>query len=114
MDTPGSNLTTVGIWAAIIGLTLTALVTRLSFLVLGERARLPPRLEGVLRYAPACALAAIVVPDLLTVGGQLQLDWHNPRLVAGLCAAGVVLATRSILWTIVAGMGLFTALRLWL
>jgi branched-subunit amino acid transport protein len=114
MAPAASELSGLAIWAAIIGLTLTALVTRLSFLVLGERARLPPRLESVLRYAPACALAAIVVPDLLTVGGQLQLDWHNQRLVAGLCAAAVVLATRSILWTIVVGMGLFTALRLWL
>jgi branched-subunit amino acid transport protein len=114
MNPAGSNLSVAAIWAAIIGVTLTALVTRLSFLVLGERARLPPRLESVLRYAPACALAAIVVPDLLMVGGQLELDWHNHRLVAGLCAAAVMLATRSILWTIVVGMGLFSALRLWL
>ena len=114
MDPGAGNLSVAAIWAAIIGVTLTALVTRMSFLVLGERARLPERLEGVLRYAPACALAAIVVPDLLTSGGQLQLDWHNQRLVAGLCAAGVFLTTRSILWTIVIGMGLFTASRLWL
>jgi branched-subunit amino acid transport protein len=114
MDPPAGNLSVVAIWAAIIGVTLTALVTRLSFLVLGERARLPPRLESVLRYAPACALAAIVVPDLLMAGGELALDWHNHRLVAGLCAAAVMLATRSILWTIVVGMGLFSALRLWL
>ena len=68
----------------------------------------------MLRYAPACALAAIVVLGLVTASGQLQLDWHNYRLVAGRCATGVVLATRSILWTIIVGMAVFTELRLYL
>ena len=110
---PPHELTVLGIWAAIIGITLTSLVTRLSFLIAGARARLSPRLEAMLRFAPGCALAAIVTPDLLSVSGQLQIDLHNHRLVAALCAVAIMATTRSLWWTIVVGMLVFTTLRLW-
>jgi hypothetical protein len=43
----------------------------------------------MLRYAPACALAAIVAPDMvLGPQGELQLALANPKLLAGLAALG--------------------------
>ena len=45
---------------------------------------------------------------------DLEPDTDLTPLRRGLILGCVVLATRSILWTIVVGMGLFTALRLWL
>ena len=60
------------------------------------------------------ALAAIVVPDLLLSNGQLAITWTNPKLMAGLGAAVFFLATRHLLGTIIAGMALFTLLRVML
>ena len=100
-------------WIAIVGIALTAVVARCSFLMLGERVRLPPLLEQALRHAPAAALGAIIAPALLLTGGHVDLAPGNHRLLAALVAAVAIWWTRSILWTIVAGLAVFTALRLW-
>lgn len=100
-------------WAAILGIVATTLATRSSFILLGHRARLPPLVERALRYAPACALAAIIAPDLLLREGALDLGPANFRLLAAVVAACVFAYTRSILGTIVAGMTAFTVLRLY-
>lgn len=99
-------------WVAIGGVTLSTLITRAGLLLLGERVRLPAVVDQALAYAPACALAAIVVPDLVVAGGEVRLDPGNFRLVGALVAAGVYVATRSFVATIAAGMAVFTALRL--
>jgi branched-subunit amino acid transport protein len=100
-------------WLAILGVSSTTLVTRCSFLVLGRRAELPPVVERALRYAPAAALAALIGPELLMQRGHLHVGLDNPKLLAAIAAVGVFLATRSMVWTIVAGMAAFTALRVW-
>ena len=62
----------------LIGLATT--LPRASFIVLGNRVTLPSRVQRALRYAPAAALAAIVVPDVLLVSGELAP--LNPKLAA--------------------------------
>ena len=99
-------------WALILGMALTAFLLRAMFVVPGSRLRLPPAMEGVLRYAPAAALMAIIVPDLATSQGALAISPDNPRLVAGVVAFAVAAATRSIILTILAGMLVLAVLRL--
>jgi branched-subunit amino acid transport protein len=99
-------------WVAIILLTLATIITRSSFFLLGDKVKLPARVQHALRYAPAAALAAIIAPDLMTSGGSLALTWMNPKLLAGIGAATFFLASRHLLGTIVVGMGLYTVLRL--
>ncbi|HEU4623103.1 MAG TPA: AzlD domain-containing protein [Burkholderiaceae bacterium] len=99
------------IWITIAGLTAATLITRAGFLVLGERLRLPPRVERALRYAPACALAAIVVPDVVFVSGTPLWSFENYRLIAAVAATIFFIRTRNMLWTIVFGMAVFTLLR---
>lgn len=105
---------TLYVWLAIVLLALSTLLTRSAMLLVGERLRLPARLNAALRYAPACALTAIIVPDLLFAGGQLQLHLDNFRLMAGLIAIGVFAATGSTIGTIAGGMVAFWVLRAWL
>ena len=64
-------------------------------------------------YAPACALAAIIAPDLLIEGGQVQMSLANPKLLAALGATLYYLVRRNMLETIVVGMLFFTVLRLY-
>jgi branched-subunit amino acid transport protein len=99
-------------WLAILGLTAVTVITRSVFLVLGERFPLPERVQHALRYAPACALSALVAPEVLTAGGTLVLDPLNPKLAAGLVAVTVMLASRSMIVTMAVGMGVYTLLRL--
>lgn len=100
------------IWIVILVLGLATACTRSTFWLVGHRVTIPPRVQEVLRYAPACALAAVVGPDLvLGSQGELELALANPKLLAGLAALGYYLWRRSMLQTIVFGMLVFTLLR---
>ena len=100
------------VWALIAGMTLIAFFTRAVFILPGSRLRLPPTAERVLRYAPAAALMAIIVPDLAMAQGAWAVSIDNPRLIGGLVAFALAAATRSILATIVGGMLALTLVRL--
>lgn len=99
-------------WLAILGLTAVTVITRSAFLVLGDRFRLPERVQHALRYAPACALSALIAPEVMTAGGALVLDPTSPKLAAGLVAVAVMAFSRSMIVTMAVGMGIFTVLRL--
>jgi branched-subunit amino acid transport protein len=100
------------IWAAIALIALTTAATRSSFWLIGHRVSIPPRIQEMLRFAPACALAAIIAPDLvLGPDGQPQLALANPKLVAGAASLGFYLLKRNMLYTIGFGMAVFTLLR---
>jgi branched-subunit amino acid transport protein len=95
------------IWLCFGLITLATIVTRSGLLLAGRGLVIPPRLESALRYAPACALAAIIAPDLLLADGQLQLGPGNPRLLAGLAGIAIFVLSRSIIGTIFGGMAAF-------
>lgn len=98
---------------AIAGVTLATLIARSTLLLLGSALRLPPAVESALRFAPACALAAIIVPSLVFVDGTLDVSWHNHRWLAGLAGVAIFAAFRSTIGTIVGGMAAFWLLE-WL
>ena len=100
-------------WMLIGGMAVIAFLARAVFILPGSRLRLPPTAERVLRYAPAAALMAIIVPSLAMPQGAIVLSFENLRLLAGLVAFGIALTTRSILLTIVGGMLALTLAR-WL
>lgn len=100
------------VWIVIVGLTFVTIATRSAFLVLGQRYALPERLQHALRYAPVCALVALIAPELAFAGGSVALSVANPKLVAGIGAAVVMLATRNMIAAMAVGMLAFTALRL--
>lgn len=99
------------IWLVIVGLTLVTIGTRSFFLVLGERIALPERVQHALRYAPACALAALVAPEVLLQQGTLGA-WTDPKLAAALAAIVTMSLSRSMIATMLLGMGVFTLLRM--
>ena len=100
------------IWIAIIGIGLTGVVTRCSFLLLGERFVLPAPIGRALRHAPAAALAATVVPGVVLLDGSVLGALGNPRFAAALVAAAVMWVSRGMLWSMAAGVAVYTALRL--
>ncbi len=100
------------IWLVIVGLTLVTLLMRSSFLMLGDHFPLPERVQHGLRYAPVCALVALVTPELFLAQGAFDLSITNPKLIGGVAAAVITLTTRSMIAAMAVGMLIFTALRL--
>lgn len=98
--------------AAIAGLTVVTVLTRGSFFMLPASVQLPGRVERALKYAPACALAAIVAPGVLSKQGEVTIGWGNHQMWAVVAATVVGAKTRNMLAMIAVGMGVFTALRL--
>lgn len=101
------------IYVTIALLCLATAITRSGFWLVGHHVNIPPRVRAALRFAPACALAAIIVPDLVLVQGQVQLGLGNDKLVAGLLATGFYFYKRDMLTTILMGMLCYTILRIW-
>ena len=96
----------------VMGLITFAL--RVSFIALSGRLEMPPLVKRALRFVPAAVLSAIVVPALVFREDTLDLTLNNEKLLAGALAALVAWATRSIIWTIVAGMvALWTLQAVW-
>ena len=104
--TPGA------VWLLLLGMAVVAYAFRASFLLLGERMRLPPWLRRALDYVPAAVLAALVLPVFVHPG----MAWgatDTARLLAGALAAAVAYRTRSVPATLAVGMGALW-LALWL
>jgi branched-subunit amino acid transport protein len=99
-------------WIAIVGVSLTTIATRGSFVVFGSRLQLHPQIERALRFAPAAALGALVLPALVLRHGHIDFSLANQRLIAAFVAALVMWRFKSMIWTIVVGMGIATLLRL--
>ncbi len=98
------------LWLAFILIGLATTLPRAGFIVLGSRARLPGTLQRALRYAPAAALAAIVVPDILVVDGALAV--FNPKLAAAIAAVAAAVLWRNPWLPFIAGMAVLHGLRL--
>lgn len=99
--------------AAVAGLTAATVITRGSFFMLPARFALPAQVERALRYAPACALTAIIAQGVLTRDQAPYLTADNYQWWAVLAAAAVFIKTRNMIAMISVGMALFTVLRLW-
>lgn len=110
-----NDLGNIGMAAVVLGLALSTLLTRTSFLVAGSKLRLGHRVEVALRYAPVCALSAIIVPDILFHGSEtLDLELFNPRLIGALGAAAWLCWSRNLAGCLASGMVAYTLARLFL
>lgn len=97
---------------AVVGLTLVTVATRSSFFMLPQRIELPPTWERALRYAPVCALTAIIAPTVFTRNHHAFISWHNHQMWALVAASAVFAKWRNMTVMIAVGMAVFTALRL--
>jgi len=97
----------IEIWICIALMAIVTVATRTVMLAFGDRIALPERVQHALRFAPACALTALIAPELLTDQGAWAVSLANARLVAGGIAIAVMLATRSMVATMGVGMAAY-------
>ncbi len=87
-------------------------LTRVSFIAaLGTRP-MSPALERPLKYVAPAVLAALVVPAVVLNDGSPDLSpLSNPKFLAAVAAALVAWRTRSVVATILLGMGVLWLLQ---
>ncbi len=102
----------MSLWLVILIAGLITFLTRLSFIVLLDRIRVPEWFRRGLRFVPLAVLSAIILPDLVMPGGKISISLHNPQLLAGAAAILVAWRTKNVLLTILAGMAALVILQL--
>ena len=91
-------------WLVIIAMGVVTFGIRLLPIVLLGRIEIPLVVQRALRFVPPAVLSAIIAPELLMSGGQVNLSLGNVRLIAGVLATIVAWLTKNVLLTIAVGM----------
>lgn len=96
----------------IVALFASSVITRSCFFMFGDYLPLTEGVRRALRYAPAAALTAIIVPSMLPLASGGTVTIAADQLLASVVAIGVCLRTKNAILVIVAGMLVFWGLRL--
>ena len=102
----------VWIMLVIVGLTVVTVVTRGFFFMSSKPWHLPGWAQRGLQYAPIAALSAVIAPEVFMSQGQVITTLLDARLYAAFVGGAVFFWKRNVLWTIVAGMGVYLPLHL--
>lgn len=93
------------VWVAILLIGVATYGFRLSFIHLfGRIDEVPARIKRPLRYVPPAVLAALVLPDLMTLRPSVAATLLDERLIAGAVAGAVAWRTENVFATITVGM----------
>ncbi|MDZ5812334.1 AzlD domain-containing protein [Halorubrum sp. AD140] len=96
----------VRVWVAVLLIGVATYGFRLSFIHLfGRIDEVPARVQRPLRYVPPAVLAALVLPDLVTLRPSVAATLLDERLIAGAVAGAVAWRTENVFATIAVGMG---------
>lgn len=99
--------------AVIVGLAGVTVLTRCFFFISSRPWPMPDWAHRGLQYAPIAALSAVVLPEVLTVQGQLVTTWQDARIYGAIAGVAVFfLWRRDVLMTILAGMAVYLPLHL--
>lgn len=96
----------------IAGLACVTVVARSFFFISNRSWSLPHWAQRGLQYAPIAALAAVVVPEVVTVQGELVRTWADARLFGAAAGAAAYFWRRDVLVTIVVGMAVYLPLHI--
>ena len=99
------------LWAAILGMFAVTFLVRASFLVFGQKLRFPPAVVQALGHVPVAVLTAIVVPEAMAPGGQINITLSNPYLIGTLVAGLIAWKTGHTLTAVVVSFAIFGLLR---
>lgn len=94
----------MSLWLVILIVGFLTFGTRLSFILLIEKLKLPGWFLRSLRYIPLAVLSAIILPELASRSSVVDLSLRNPQFYAGTLAVLVAWRTRNVLLTILVGM----------
>jgi len=96
----------------LLGLAAMTVLTRCFFFILNRELPFPAWAQRGLQYAPIAALSAVVIPEIITVQGELISTWQDARLYAAAAGVAAYFWRRGVLTTILVGMAVYLPLRL--
>jgi branched-subunit amino acid transport protein len=100
------------IWLILLAAGLLTYLIRLSFIALLGKWSPPAWMGRALRFVPPAVLTAIIFPELLIRDNHVLIV--NPRLLAGIVAAGIAWRTKNVILTITVGMAVLLFIQaLW-
>ena len=105
----GTDFWTLGV---IVGLAVVTVVARSFFFISSQPWQLPDWAQRGLQYAPIAALSAVVIPEIITVQGELVSTLQDARLYAAAAGVAAYFWRRGVLTTILVGMAVYLPLRL--
>ncbi len=92
------------IWLVMLIGGLITFGMRFSLIYLFGKFEIPETLKKALHYVPPAVLSAIIFPELFIQDGELNFQFTNFRLLAGIFAIITAWFTRNIMITILVGM----------
>ncbi|CAM4393282.1 AzlD domain-containing protein [Paenibacillus tarimensis] len=101
-------------WLLLLGVSLVTLLPRVLPLVTLNRMQMPEWMLRFLRHIPVAVMAALLAQSLLTEGEELIPLSVNTNLIAFVPTAAVAFFTRSLLATVIAGIGSMLVIQLFL
>lgn len=81
-------------------------------MVILSKMKIPEPVVQWLSFVPAAVLAAIIAPSILMPEKHMLIGWQNKYLVTAFPAFAVAIKTRSLVWTLLAGMLVMAILQL--
>lgn len=96
----------------IMGMALVTYLPRMLPLVVLSRFRLPPLLLRWLEFVPVAVLSALLAQGLLVRDARLALPPTQWDLLAAIPAFAAAIWTRSLMTTVLVGIGAMALLRL--
>ncbi len=105
----GTDLWSLGVS---VGLAVVTVVARSFFFISSKSWQLPHWAQRGLQYAPIAALSAVVIPEIITVQGELVSTWQDARLYAAVAGVAAYFWRRDVLITILGGMAVYLPLHL--
>jgi branched-subunit amino acid transport protein len=94
----------MSIWLVMLVAGLLTFATRLSFILLLDKMKVPDWFRRSLRFVPVAVLSAIILPALVTRNDVFDISFRNPQLYAGALAILVAWRTKNVFLTILIGM----------
>ncbi len=96
------------IFFILFGMGVVTYIPRWLPLFLFSRRSLPPWLAEWLNFIPAAILSALILPAILTGGGDSRhLELFKPEFWVTIPTLGIAFKTKSLAGTVLTGMGLF-------
>ena len=104
----------MSVWLILLAAGFVTFATRLSFILLLHRIKVPNWFTRSLRLVPPAVLSAIILPGLVSGTHGTDFSFHNPQIIAGGLAILVAWRTKNVILTILAGMAALLILRFFL
>jgi len=86
-----------------LGMAAVTFLIRFSFIGLGSRIEMSPRLKKTLRFVPVTVLPAIIAVQILNVDASMEFSLRNPKVIAALICT-LVSFRFGLIWVVISGV----------